>query len=908
MEEKIIKINNFEVNCKALIEFSSLANVLLELVKKQNEMEKKLNDQDIKINNIKKLITSRGSGGTGTSWQEKENEISNILKDDDIYNYNINFNEYNNSNSNNDLNNDIIKDSSKDENKEEENQSNNEDNSNEDNKNEDNKNEDNKNEDNKNEDIKDEDNKNVDNKNEDTNVISDNNTKNKIAENIIKEKNKDIDGNIKENQDKTDKSRPNFSEKNQVNKKDRQASNQQKEEEIINKNIAPLSSKTEDININIPNVKNNSDLVSKTLKKVVILEKKVGELITKSGEHIIIIKNMQNNKMSINENSKDIKKLNESTKKLQKDVEKIKEKLQDFNIFDMFKDSGDGNIDMAKGMVMALESKMKKRMDLFDEKYKVLSNDIFKNKEDIQNLSCALNNSKLLIEKNSKKIDELKNIHDEKESKNNEQNEKDNGEFNKKFEEMIKNLEKIESNTNNKLKELEEKLKNELINNNTGKIKEEKKKKNDKEFSLCLKEMNERISEFEKNVKQILKKLNVDEINNNLSILQKEVIKKGNQGAIDDLSDRIYIIDQLIKEINSKCDSYTLLEQKVREDNSVVTKKVESLASQFHRMSLNMNKGPKEEKTIIDFTKFIDIGTFDDNKKEINRKFDKIRISFEDILRNIEEILNKLTHTPTDKDFAQFQGVIKNMLEEFKLNCNKKYSDKYETVKNIKFLETQIKSINDQYVKKAEGQDNWLLAKKPMSNYLCASCEGVIRGELDKRCDYIPWNKYPNRDEKYRMGHGFSHMLQLVNDDIRKNVDNKEKSKEKDKNNEKEYNSDEDKKKIISEKSLLISTGVNVKLPKVRQRPRNNNNLNILDDAILDKVGASPYENVDKNQSVLDSNNDGPRIVKISKLKKITTKKKSFQEPSLNEDRFNLNIKTLPSELPSFEKRQGDFE
>ena len=31
------------------------------------------------------------------------------------------------------------------------------------------------------------------------------------------------------------------------------------------------------------------------------------------------------------------------------------------------------------------------------------------------------------------------------------------------------------------------------------------------------------------------------------------------------------------------------------------------------------------------------------------------------------------------------------------------------------------------------------------------------------------------------MGHGFNHILQLINDDIRKNVNNKEKSKNKDK-------------------------------------------------------------------------------------------------------------------------------
>ena len=892
MEEKTIKINNLEVKCEALIEFTSLTNVLLELVKRQKDMEKKLNEHDIKINNIKKVLSSGGEGGLG--WQDKENEITNILKDDDNFNININNNNLNDDDNNSDNNFNI--------------------NINNNNLNDDDNNSDNN-----------FNNNNFDNndlnngmtkeysKNENNNMDLNNNNNNKEEEN---NNNNNNNINERERQMDTDKNIPNFSETNKININGNQSSNNGKDNELISNKISTLDNKLENNNNNnIFQVDNNntSELASRTFKKVVILEKKVSELITKAGEHTILIKNIQNNRQAINENNKNIKNINESIKKLKNEIEKIKEKLQDFNIFDMFKDSGDGNIDMAKGMVMALESKMKKRMDLLDEKYKVVSNDNFKNKGDLQNLSGIVDNSKILIDKNSKKIEEIINNEKDKDIKNNEQKEKDNTEFNNKFEDIIKNIKNIEINTNNKLKELEEKIKNDLKNTNIGTIKPEKRKKSDSEFSSNIKEITEKLIELEKNVKYIFKKFNIDEINNNLSVLQKEVSKKGNQGAIDDISDRLYILDELMKDINSKCDSFTLLSQKNSEENSLLLKKIESVTSQIHRMSLNVSKGPKEEKSIIDFTKYIDINTFDDNKKEINRKFDKIRISFEDILRNIEEILNRLTHTPTDKDFAQFQGVIKNMLDELKISCNKKYSDKYETIKNIKFLETQIKSINDQYVKKAEGQDNWLLAKKPMSNYLCASCEGVIRGELDKRCDYIPWNKYPNREEKYtRMGHGFSHMLQLVNDDIRKNVDNKEKSKEKEKekNNEKEYNSDEDKKKISANKSLLINTSVNVKLPKVRQRPRNYNNLNLLDDAVLDKLGGSPYDGVDKNQSVLENNN-GPQIIKISKLKKITNKK-SFQETSVNDDNsnrgVNLNIKTFPSELPSFDKKQGDFD
>ena len=350
MEEENIKVNNIEVSCKTLIEFSSLANILLELAKNQKEMEKRMNDQDIKINNIKKLISSGGGGGGLNNSQDKENEISNILKDDDQYNINMNFNEYNNTNLSNDLNNanTMIKESENEENGD------------------------------------------INNNIDDYNKKEINQKKQKINEG---------DGEAK---DIVDKSNQNISEENKTNNtKESQFQNESKDNEIkdISNNIKPLDKKLDDININLPDNTNNSDLVSKTFKKVILLEKKVSELITKAGEHAVLIKNIQNNRRSINENTKNVKNLNDSTKKLKEELDKMKEKLTDFNIFDMFKDSGDGNIDMAKGLVMALEKKINKRLDLMDEKYKVMTNDNFKTKGDLQNLSNTVNNSSTLIKK-----------------------------------------------------------------------------------------------------------------------------------------------------------------------------------------------------------------------------------------------------------------------------------------------------------------------------------------------------------------------------------------------------------------------------------------------------------------------------------------------------------------------------
>ena len=148
----------------------------------------------------------------------------------------------------------------------------------------------------------------------------------------------------------------------------------------------------------------------------------------------------------------------------------------------------------------------------------------------------------------------------------------------------------------------------------------------------------------------------------------------------------------------------------------------------------------------IDMSKYLDLNSFNENKKDVNNKFEKVRLGFEDLSREIEQILSKLEHTPSDKDFSQFQSIIKNLIDDLKINCNKKFADKFETSKSIKFLETQIKTIHESITKKNEIGDNWLLAKKPINNYVCASCEANIRGELDKRTEFVPWNRYPIRD------------------------------------------------------------------------------------------------------------------------------------------------------------------
>ena len=898
MEEKTLKINSLEINCQSLIEFSSLIKVLLELAKKQQETEKKLDEHDTKINDLMKTITNINNNNNQK--EHKENNLSFI--DDEI-----NFNNFNDFNMGNDFDKTVInetkyldKENPEADNKEK---------TNEENKKE------------KDENTKE--NKEKKESDNDNNIIiienqiNDNNNKINEDENQIKkekeeEKEKVIPIGTANNMDFITVNKIINNANNIVN--DSNKNNNSINNNNINTNTqSEKKVKQEPITI-IKHVDKSSsksnEIISKLIQRIIVLEKKVAELNSKSNDNMIL-RTINSNKKNLIAHTESIKNLKEQTEKLGKELTNIKERLQDFNIYDMFKEGGDGDVDITKALIKALESKTNKRFDLFEEKYKLLSTENFKNKDDIKNQGILINGQKIIIEKNNEKISKLLEDQKNKEISDKELKEKENEELNKKFEEIIKSIEALGENYDNKLLELEKKLSEQqkqspvLVTDIKPEKKQDKKKL---ENENIIKEYNERILELEKNMRQLLKKLNIEELNSNLAILQKEISKKGNQGAIDELIDRLYNVDENIKQINYRVDLSQAFEKKMIEENSLLSRKFETFANQVNRLSLQVIKNPKDDKPIIDYNKFIEIGVFEENKKETSRKFDKIRISFEDILKHIDEILDRLSHTPSDKDFSQYQEIIKSMLDEYRINNNKKYADKYDTSKNFKFLETQIKSITESYNKKLDGQDNWLLAKKPLNNYLCASCEGIIKGELDKRCDYIPWNKYPNREEKYtRMGHGFSHMLQMVNDDIRKNVDNKEKEKERSKleDKEKDYNSDEDKKKNSGDRNNSA-----VKLPKVKIKPKNYNNVNLIDDTNWEK---SPYDNFDRN---LTMNDNTPQIMKISRIRKnISIKNNSTQEASLNDEsnnnvkpRISKNIQTFPNDSILLDKNKGDSE
>ena len=604
------------------------------------------------------------------------------------------------------------------------------------------------------------------------------------------------------------------------------------------------------------------ELINKIMKKLKAHDKQINDLIVKSNEHAIMNKNIKKNKNDIEDINKklaamkaSIDEINEKLLKFNEEFENVKVKVQDFNVYDLFKGNGEdgGSLDAAKILIMNLENKVFKKFGIYDERNKKNDKDLFKIQEDVKNALALVDGMKTNTKRNTDSINEL------------------NENYNKTTENygnLIKDLQnqldlisakintqtapdfsEIKNDFDKKLKNLEEKL-NSKIDLFLNREPVEKESSNGPEIRVedlaLLKELRRRIGELEKFVSNGFDKINADDMKNRITVLETELPKKASKYELNELKEKVKSLDDFAKDLNFKVDSLQQFTEKVRLDLTQIIKKIEFLSGEYSKLAFkNLSKNNDEGRgAAVDMSKFLDINSFNENKKDVNNKFEKVRLGFEDLSREIEEILSKLAHTPTDKDFSEFQNIVKNMLDEFKINCNKKYADKFDTAKSIKFLETQIRTIQESFNRRSEGGDNWLLAKKPINNYVCASCEANIRGELDKRTEYIPWNKYPIREDKaYRLGHGFSRMLQMVNEDIIRNA------------GEKGYSSDEDKKS--NPKNTTINASV--KLPKVNKKKPVAGGLATVTEPSLPGSFNNDVENGDNNNNNLNQ----PQIVRV---------------------------------------------
>ena len=867
----MIKIQGEEFNCDILIQFSVLQKVIFKLAstvdsltekvdvlennlvsksKKIGELEKKLNinlqnhenriknlenkqsslnsdnnnnniqNSDININpNVKQLKTSLDNKKENVDNMLIETNLNNKENEDDI-NKNLQTTKPNN-------NNDLLASNLSEANEE-------------------------KNEENNNEVIENsEENKdNNDEEDNNNNLLNQNNNDEEDNNNLLNQNNNEDDDNNNNNKNVQIKSTTNT------------------KSIITNKYIIESDNKY------LPKDKTSPELLSMLFKKYSDLEKKVNNFMSKNelsklktllNDNSSKIENIEKNNNDFNNN---LSEMDNKLSEMKRSVDDIKVKVEDFNIYELFKDNGDGNLDASKILIQALENKVFKKFGMVDERMKANETDIFNIKNNITNYDN-------LIESIKRENEKLKKIFEEYDKNYNEDKENNNKNFediNNNIENIYKKLSDFDSNKNNinidnnnninneKISEMENKFNeklNEMLNKNSDNSNNNPDATN--EINNLLNDLNKRINMLEKSLK--ISMSNFTDSKNAIEFLKSEIENKINKNDFLDLSNKVKSIDLFTKDSSFKLESTTDEIEKLNGEIAMLTRKFEYISGQINSISnkdVSSSSNNKNKQPIFDITKFIDIPRFNENNKLLFNKIDNNKLLIEDLQRNIEEILYRLKHTPTEVDLKTLSQNLSKNLDDLKAFCSKRFIDKLDYNKTIRLLETNIKTVTESYNKKMEGGDNWLLAKKPM--YQCASCERVLTDLKQNPDDFIPWKKL-QKDDNYRMGHGFSRMLQMVNTDILKVAEiNRE--------NKKGYISDEEK-----EKDGNKEKSTNVKLPKVGNSVK------------LNREELENLNNIDYYNN--DISDNGPKVTKIIKRNKVI--KESINSINVNDNSNNNN-------------------
>ena len=454
---------------------------------------------------------------------------------------------------------------------------------------------------------------------------------------------------------------------------------------------------------------------------------------------------------------------------IDKRLNDLETKLKDMNILDMFKGLGgeDGDNAGVVKLINGLDSRFSDKINLIEERLKKMEETSYKNNRDVQKVLNTFDLNKRNSEHMKESIESLENKVNTLEQASNSKFEELNEKYDNKTNTIERTIEELNIKAENNLK---------IDNKETVKEKKEEEKTNKKlnlENNETIIELKEHLMELDKFIKSFVQKSGIEQIKSDISSIKTSI---WNCATLEDIKESKEKEDELQKQISILKEHLDDLSanQIDHDDYMSYKRKVESLINRINELDTNLadilsrkNIGLEKSKKNYQQNKFLEIKKFEEFKTQIIKEFTNVNDNF-NLLRGLTDKLSDTINTKTSfDDFKALEEDFDAKLEDIKLTLSKKFADRIETNKNIKFLDQQIKNIVQIYIKKNEkDSNNWLLAKKPLNSNLCASCDSYI-GDLKESSNFVPWNKYPNREgEKlYRLGNGFSKMLQLVHVD-----------------------------------------------------------------------------------------------------------------------------------------------
>ena len=533
-----------------------------------------------------------------------------------------------------------------------------------------------------------------------------------------------------------------------------------------------------------------------------------------SDEYKIFCEKLENKVSSIFQNNE------EQNKK----IENCLLKCDSIDIYNLLKDSGDGKIDATKVMINTLEEKVFKKFEFIEERHK-------KDSEDITKLVKSNENTIFYLEKLQKNLNDLKS---------NDLNQlmeifrKSLSEYNEKIFDNINSVKDQELYLSSKINELENNLSNIInekeaivnksnedinkIQSNINKVQNEIDSFNTKQLDIYQNLENNvenklnlhksKINNIESTLKTITESFDIEKFKNDIIEIKSKLEEKITRENLKDLYN-LHLID--VEDINTTRKTMFSIQdevKKIRIDIENINPKIDSF---MDYIASKKSKKKEHKKTEIDLTSLVNKDTFEESIKYFTRKIESIFLEIDSMKRNLDDV--KLEQNSFEKkgEIIKIEESIHNQIDE---NKSKIIKNKNELYKLIKGLEVEIKSIWEE-LKKRESSDTWILAKKPLQCFNCATCDNDIKIEHQKD-EYMHWNKILSSNKSFIRGKGFSHILEKMTKDLINDCD------EKNGNENSKINHD----KILKNNSSIdINNKIQVEENKLISNDKNNNTI-----------------------------------------------------------------------------------
>ena len=750
----------FDLN--TLFSFDSLKEILLELAKSQIKLENEINtmkeenkERDKKIISLNKNITSNGGFEIEMDMNNDENLDIDFENDQDIISEK-NENQENNQKIIEDENKNNINDNNQ------ENISNNQENKEDNNKE-------------KKEKINSQENKEIINK---ESIPSNNNQI--ILDSNIPNNNNNINSNtnIDINQQQQQKIIP-----NSISETTRTQNQYQSNPTKTNINNQYNISKSDNTNKIPPSlIKNMMKQIKDQKLRIVKLEENIKKELKNIKEEETKISDLTlENKSEYNLSQEKINTLIQKNQEMEQMIESLQSDMKGLDFMRMFQDDGSGSIDATKVLVKALQEKVFKKFELVEQRYKKDGLENAKTKSTVDNLVPKIDVMKNDLNKindfNRKSKDEFDEF-----VKNNENN--INEMKDKIYDDINNNIKTLKEEHNNKMNEIEEKLIN--LNNLTNKImkdssvkaredylqKEQSKQQELETFKNIENkfiELNKKISIVDNTIKSHLKSPDIDIIKKDITEIKESLSTKITKDSLKEMQNNIITNYNETNDVKDRLFNDEEELNKMRSEIRTAMQKVESFQGNLILMKNNMSTS-SPIKNIFDNSKYIEQNKLKDLINPILKELDELSKELYSIKRDMIEGDDQ-TKNSLKKMISKLDEENKNLLKELRLFIHKRYIEKNYYNKTMKALEIQIKYLTDEKKKDAE---SWLLGKRNIQCFNCASCEKDIKNENYTTADYLAWKKYPKNEKIHRMGQGFSRMLEMMSEDFAKTIEKNE--------------------------------------------------------------------------------------------------------------------------------------